>query len=290
MSDDFPVKVNVEVKDESVRTVLNAVLDILSAPTELLGWLGDNIRIHRANSALRCFSRSKEIADEAGLVLKAPPVKFLSQYIEYCSLEDEADEDFIEWWARLLVDASTSYRGQLAYFANVLRQLSPLELELLEVIARNGRSRDKGVMISFIEDAKLNLDFEFIEDEIFLADRATDSLIDLSIDSITLHCESPGSLALDIFIVDESNPDTDVYWQVQHPDYLETELASWEILESLQLIRMENYKLKSARMVYRVRRVVMTELGADFYLSCHDHTLRRQRNIDARYERIHKSS
>jgi hypothetical protein len=127
----FPIP-KVEISGETARPIVDAVIETFSPATELLGWLGDAIRVHRARTVLKCFAETKRIAAEAGTKLKAPPAKFLAQYIEHCSLEDEEDHGFIEWWTRLLVDAGSKYDAKHVFYTNVLKQISATELAILE--------------------------------------------------------------------------------------------------------------------------------------------------------------
>jgi hypothetical protein len=92
----MPVNPKLQITDKTAKPIVKAILEVFSPATELLGWAGDAIRIHRTRSVLKCFSRTKQIAAKAGLKLKAPPVKFISQYIENCSLEDDTDRELIE--------------------------------------------------------------------------------------------------------------------------------------------------------------------------------------------------
>ena len=278
MSDIEPIKANFEIKDETVRTVVDAALDVLSGPTELFGWLGDAVRVHRARSALRCFQRTKEIASKAGLDLVAPPVKFIAQYVEYASLEDDQDDNLIEWWARVLVDAGSNYQEKHVFFANVLRQVSALELEILETIVRNGRRSYK---IALASEAEFVHDFQFNDDDLTLHSEVDDEKAQAAIHSIVSVFEIPGVLALDVFVDDpESNQ-----WQEWHPDYNDHELASWQILQSLQLVRIDYKKFQKGDVHYRVRVAMLTQLGAEFYFSCHDKDLPEQMSDDVRYKR-----
>ncbi|MGQ0534188.1 MAG: Abi-alpha family protein [Caulobacteraceae bacterium] len=278
MSDPSPVRLNVEAKDATVRVVVDAVLDVFSGPTELLGWLGDSIRVHRTRSALKCFHRMKALADEAGVKLTSPPAKFLVQHIEGCSLEDEDDETLVEWWARLLLDASTKYVDQHAHFANVLKNLSALELELLECLVRNGRW---DYPIALVEEAEFVTDFEFLEDDLKLTSSSTNGAIDEAIESIICSFERAGSLVLSVFVDDEQVNQ----WSVDHPDFHENELRSWQILQSLQLVRLSYLKWKSGEVHYRARMVTLTELGAHFYFSCHEKGLQKASSPDVRFTR-----
>lgn len=288
MSEKLPVKVNVEIKDGTVRSVVDAAIDIFSMPSEALGWLGDGVRVHRARSAIKCFVRTKRIADEAGLRLIAPPVKFLAPYIEHCSLEDEDDDDFIEWWSRLLVSASSNYNPNHAFFTNVLKQVSGIELELLEVLARNGRVDGAGIrrpnMMYQLEDAQLEREMRSYDANIVLSRLAEDQAIEKSFDSILKVHEYPGSLVL---LATAFAEDGD--WARWHPDFKEFELPSWQILESLQLVAMEHLVRKVNDVEYVYRKCAFTDLGAQFYFACHDENLRSQPIDSVPFVRKHTS-
>lgn len=189
----------IQVSDESVRPVVNAALEIFSPATELLGWVGDTIRIFRARTVLRCFARTKQIAAESGLKLKAPPVKFLSQFIESCSLEDEKDETLIEWWSRLLVEAGTNYHSKHVFYSNVLKQITVIELELLEALVRNGGGSYK---LEHAREAEFVSDFSFAHADLVLASEFTERAIKKSIKDIRTALEIPGVLLLDVFVDD----------------------------------------------------------------------------------------
>jgi len=278
MGDDAKSPLSIEIKDETVRTVVDAVLDVLSAPREMLAWLGDSIRVHRARSALKCFMRTKEIAEQAGLSLQAPPVKFISQYIEYASLEEEDDDTLIEWWARILVNAASTYDDKHVFFTNVLRQVSAVELEILEIVVRNGR---RNYRIALASDAEFRHEFEFNEEELKLTDQLNDQSASAAIDSVIDVFEIPGVLVLDVFVDDKDSNQ----WQVFHPDYSDEELAAWQILQSLQLVRLDYKKFQRNDVHYRVRLAMLTYLGTEFYFSCHDHELYEANSKDVRFER-----
>jgi hypothetical protein len=273
----------IQVSDETVRPVVNAALEIFSPATELLGWAGDAIRIYRARTVLRCFERTKRIAAKAGLKLKAPPVKFLSQYIENCSLEDEKDETLIEWWSRLLVEASTNFHSKHVFYSNVLKQITAIELELLEVLVRNGRGPYR---LDFTREAEFVSDFNFAHSDLKLADVFTEKAIKKSMREIRNALEIPGVLLLDIFVDDADSRQ----WQEHHPDYPENELelANWQVLQSLQLVRLDYQRFSSGDVQYRVRSAKITQLGAEFYFSCHDARFDQSVSNKVRFKRKHK--
>jgi hypothetical protein len=266
---------------EVIQPIMKAVSEIFSPATELLGWGGDAIRVYRARSALKCFARTKEIASKAGLQLKAPPTKFVAQFIENCSLEDESDNQLIEWWARLLVDAGTQYDTKHVFHVNVLRQVSGKELDLLEVLVRNGQGTYK---LEHASEAEFKFDFNFPGDNLVLADKFGKRNVKKSIAGIKNEFSIPGLIILEIFIDDElSRQHHDV-----HADYDEKELSSWQMLQSLQLIRLNYRRFISGKMEYRLRTAVITELGAQFYFACHERYFSKRISNKVRYQRRYR--
>jgi hypothetical protein len=272
-----------KISDEAAKPIVEAVVDIFSPATELLGWLGDSVRVHRARTVLKCFALTKKIADEAGITLKAPPTKFISQYIENASLEEEDNDKLIEYWARILVNAGENYRDNHVFYVNILKQISVVELELLEVLVRNGRGRYR---LKNAQDAEFAHDFEFPGENLVLTDTFIKTHIQKSVKSIREAFERPGLLILDIFVDDECSNQ----WQESHPDYTDDELSSWQMLQSLQLIRLNYQRFISKKIEYRIRFAILTELGSEFYFSCHDDKLANKMSDRARFTRTHKKT
>ncbi|MGB3406945.1 MAG: hypothetical protein WBA67_05570, partial [Jannaschia sp.] len=248
---------------------------------EALGWAGDAVRVHRARSALKTIARTKVLAQESGFQLTAPPLKFISQFIENASLEEEADDEIIEWWARLLLDAGRGFADKQIFFANVLKQVSGRELELLEVLVRNGR---RSYRVALASEAEFVHDFSFNQEDLLLTGFEGDGAVEAAIDSLIDVFEIPGVLALDIF-VDGSGS---TQWHRCHPDYAEVELASWQILQSLQLARIDYQKFQQDAVQYRIRMVMLTQLGAEFFFSCHAPEFSESNSADVRFERRHR--
>jgi hypothetical protein len=272
----------IRISDEAARPLVNAVLEVFSPATELLGWVGDAIRVHRTRTVLRCFARTKEIAAKAGIGLKAPPTKFLAQYIENCSLEEETDRFLIEWWSRLLVDASTNYQSRHVFYVSVLKQLTAIEVELLECIVRNGAGSYK---LEHTREAEFVSDFNFSHENFGLASEFKERAISKSIKGLRKALEIPGVLLLDVFVDDpKSNQRQEI-----HPDYSDGELANWQILQSLQLIRLGYQRFTSGGVEYRVRSAKITELGAKFYFSCHEAAFDQLMSTKIRFRRRRQS-
>lgn len=116
------------------KEISNALVDMFSPATNLLGALGDKVRIYRQLSLMRSIKRANEIAAVEGLVLEEPPLKFLVPFMEECSLESPEDNDMIEMWARLLASSSSEYKSEHHLFIRILKEITPGEAKLLEYI------------------------------------------------------------------------------------------------------------------------------------------------------------
>ncbi|MGY6663138.1 MAG: Abi-alpha family protein [Glycocaulis sp.] len=133
----LPVEARVEVSvgKKSVDKLIDAVVDAFSPATEFAGMLGDAVRLARVDMAARITRRAKEIADENGLALKAPPLKFLVPFYEKASLENDEDEEhyrLFELWAALLANASAGKVDPLPLLSDAISKLSPRSAKLLE--------------------------------------------------------------------------------------------------------------------------------------------------------------
>lgn len=268
----------IPLSPESGRAIVDALLDVFSPISETFAWGGDVVRVYRTRTALKCFGRTKQIAAAAGLKLKAPPVKFLCQFIENCSLEDENDDALIDWWARLLVDAGSKYESKHVFYANVLRQVSAIELELLETIVRNGRGT---YVLSHASQAEFVSDFNAAAADLKFPDKMTQKNVRAAVKLLREEIEIPGVLLLDIFIDDKDSRQHQEF----HPDYAEEDLVNWQVLQALQLVRISFQKFVSGTTYYRVRSATLTELGAAFYFSCHEQTYKRKISTDVRFKR-----
>ncbi|WP_417483029.1 Abi-alpha family protein [Maricaulis sp.] len=116
-------KVDVTVGERSVDKLIDAVVDTFSPATEVLGALGDAVRLGRVEMAARITVRAKQIADANGLRLLAPPLKFLVPYYERASLEED-DTELTELWAQLLVSSGSDPRNARPIYVDILSKMS----------------------------------------------------------------------------------------------------------------------------------------------------------------------
>lgn len=122
----------IEVKIEKADDLVEAARDTFSPASEFLGLLGDSVRLARMHVAAEVTRKAKRIADENGLALSAPPLKFLVPFYEKASLEEESDSDAQLRWVNLLVDASTSEVHP--YFVSLLSEIEGSQAKLLRKV------------------------------------------------------------------------------------------------------------------------------------------------------------
>jgi hypothetical protein len=130
------IKINVEGKE-----IAKSVVDLFSPLTEMAGVIGDHIRIYRELTVLRTLKRAKRIAEEEGLALEPPPLKFLIPFLENSSLEEESDEVLNKLWTNLLVSSASQYKSEHNLFIRILNELSPKDAMAFRYIAESGKHK-----------------------------------------------------------------------------------------------------------------------------------------------------
>lgn len=92
---------------------------------------------YREESLNAIFQRASEIARQRGIRPRPAPLKFLARFVESASLEDR-HSDLAEAWARLLVAAAQKYDPVHNAYLNVLGQIGPNEVRLLQNLFEGG--------------------------------------------------------------------------------------------------------------------------------------------------------
>lgn len=268
---------SVDIKIEGTKEISNALVEIFSPVTNLLGTLGDRVRIYRQLSLLRSLKRAKEIASEEGLEVKEPPLKFLVPYMEDCSLESPDDEVLIEMWAKLLASSAAHSRPEHNIFIRVLRELTASEAKLLEYVASpNSHQRFKGHW--HLEDVSGDWHdpYVFIKLRDCIAD-LSDGLNDATDfgqleNSFREKAEQPGVV---VYFFDVSRgkqgayPLDGVHNNARGPIDDDFERTSIAILKSLGLIcDYVSPEFWFGKFEFDVRAYYLTELGAHFIEAC----------------------
>jgi hypothetical protein len=140
---DGPVSVNLpvnleikgEVPPDALGRAVHALTDAVSPFTEGLGLIGDHIRAHRYDVAIKIAYRAREIANIQARRITPPPLKFTVPFLEKSSTETD-DDEMCELWARLLVDACDDYQGVHLTYIQILSEISGSEARYLDSLGR----------------------------------------------------------------------------------------------------------------------------------------------------------
>jgi|GEM_PF-2035956 len=276
-----------DVKIEGTKELSKVLVDLLSPASELLGSLGDKIRVYRQISLLRSLNRAKAIADNEGLKLAEPSLKFLVPFLEDCSLEDPQDEALIEMWARLLVEASTNPKSEHNLFIRVLRELTGNEARLFHHIASpetHKHCRTARHPADVESDWKLAFVFIAIRDAIDalggLEKIEKNENFDDIYDTFLAREETAGSVVY-FFDIAEGIPghypkDT-IFTSPRGPIDDDFDQSSIAILKGLNLIGdFQSSEIWFGKYCFLVYAYYLTELGASFAESCTDILTKRK--------------
>ncbi|HUD51728.1 Abi-alpha family protein [Parvibaculum sp.] len=261
----FPVSVRAEIPEDSSRRIVDAVIDLFSPVTEIAGFLGDKIRAYRTDSALRVFRRTKELANENGLKLSTPPLKFLLPFIEKCSLEEESD-DLQEMWSRLLLSASTDFRPEMLIYADIISKMTSAGAQILKAICDEGRSTLGGPSqvadnwIFAMNDRLQSLVLENFDFDDF----------DASERNFLQNVEWPGVQVCALVMLRFEDDGGTTEYTSYHPSYSDKDALGYSILDSLGLIRFEQHNeiFDDGKNCVITTIASMTTLGGAFYLAC----------------------
>ncbi len=119
-----------------------AVADLFSPLTEIAGAIGDQVRVYRELNLKRSLARAKKTAEEEGIELSPPPLKFLVPYMEQCSLEPDDDEELASMWTNLLVSSATKYESEHNLFLRILGEMTSNEAKALQYLVRSEAHED----------------------------------------------------------------------------------------------------------------------------------------------------
>jgi Abortive infection alpha len=121
--------------DTTAKTAKEFLEKIAGPPAEEFGlFLGDQVRLFRFRKQVKLLADAEEILKQAGVDPKKVPLKTLCPILEGASVED--DESMSARWAALLATAANpkSTITIQPSFPEILKQLSPLEAKILDLI------------------------------------------------------------------------------------------------------------------------------------------------------------
>ena len=263
------VELKGEASTKAVDRSVNALLDAIAPFTEGMGLIGDHLRAHRYDTAVKIARKAQSIAREQKLVLEPPPLKFTVPFLENASLED-IDDALVEAWSRLLVAASNNYEGKYLAFVQILAALGPDEADFLTDIAALKRKERSHISLHEIvesyeyaieEIANLNSEVQDLEwaseahqnSAIGMIEKLFDSSIDEPCQPITIIAE-----------YHRTNEKTVTRWTTG----MTRGATSAALLERQNLISVEQRVVHTKFGLLEIDLACLTPLGWEFYGAC----------------------
>lgn len=160
-----------EISDKEAQNFLNLLVpDFVK---QLGGILGDQVRYWRFKNACKIANKAKDLITESRLNVGKVPLKILSPLLENASLEE--DEVLQDKWAKMLANAATSKISIKPVYVEILKELSPLEVKILDVIFNE---------ISKIADYKQRKTVQFSKQKVQQVFKLSEEEIDLIIENL----------------------------------------------------------------------------------------------------------
>jgi hypothetical protein len=158
---------------EAAKKLLEKLVGPVAEEVGLL--LQDKVRSYRLRNQLIVLGKTQDMLNKAGIEPKSVPLRVLVPLLEGAALED--DDNLSTKWAALLATAATPGCNVNLFpsFSNVLSQLSPLDVKILDALLR-----EKWYHLSKPEDIYFFADRLTIQETAHLSDEE----YDLSVDNI----------------------------------------------------------------------------------------------------------
>lgn len=263
----LPVKVDAKVEaklgERSVDKLIDAVADVFAPATELMGLLGDAVRLARVELAAVVTRRAKVIAEEQRLDLVAPPLKFLVPFYEKASTEDGADQTLVEMWSRLLVSASSNYNARQLRYTSILSEMSSIQANILTSIATNF----DGILGVDIDETQFF--YDMVESRLVGSLKSIDETDkDKIFERVMEHLCCAGISVVIAIVAGKGEDDYYADWSGDGV-YQDDMNVDFEILKSMGLIdRIATNFFEIPHAEISIVLFHMTELGLDFWRAC----------------------
>lgn len=272
-----------KLKSNAVDRLANGIADLLSPFTESAGLLGDSVRMYRQNNAIKGLAKATQLARHNEVELKPVEPKFLVQWLEGASLEDDGKEDLSDLWAGLLVAESALSRPSHYFFRRALLELSGRHIDCLLHLCGESRGSIRNIKGEKI-NPKINIDKFFGENYYATID-------DIGYDKIyndIYNLNSPGLIVYTFEIsqtINRGGPD------VRNVIYEKTDKSVREfvrdftvdLLQNMGFVKIEgkhiaikapdttDYSISNSeqtRVSGSISYCYLTRLGLEFILSC----------------------
>lgn len=273
----------VSAKGESVSRVVDALAGFLSPISEGAGYFGDVIRMYRQENVIRGVAKAKKLADNLGVPIQPVHPKFLVNWVEGVSLEDEVEKEdpLTEMWAGLLVSASQNLKPGHHLYRRILSELTTDHAEFIQLFLP---PEQHGPSLKLFQDVAIKINGFFGEKEIQLtADQIGQVAMIERINSlegpgvffsqVSLHASSGGVPTKEKLIWTSDSP---VCREFESSHVIQMLVTNGIILETswIQIIVCPEYfdqfetKWKKKKGYLEVRAYALTPMGRDFVLAC----------------------
>lgn len=132
--------IEISTNSETVDRAANQFLDLVSLFSEPAGTIGDTVRMYRQENAIKGLSRATQLAKDKGIDLRPVAPKFLVNWVEKVSLED--DPDISDLWAKLLVSEVAESKPSHHFFMRILNEFTGRQAKLLSKLCEQNGTVD----------------------------------------------------------------------------------------------------------------------------------------------------
>jgi hypothetical protein len=123
----------IDIKKDEVESFFNGIIPDFVKQSG--GIISDNIRLWRFSNQVNIIKKAQKIIETSGLTKQQVPLKVLIPLLDSSSLEE--DSSMQEKWASLLAHVATGFNGIKANYVEILKELSPLEVYILDTMYSN---------------------------------------------------------------------------------------------------------------------------------------------------------
>lgn len=156
------VTAELEASKEEVESFFKGIVP--NFVSEVGGILTDTVKFWRWRNQVRIVQKAEAIIESKGLQKHETSLKLLAPIMEHGAKED--DENMQNRWANLLANAATGNKQVKPNYADILRELSPIEVQILDYLFKETFNEGKMGDTTFTREQLIRE--HKIEDEIEL--------------------------------------------------------------------------------------------------------------------------
>ncbi len=147
-----------KIAEETIKGAFSFIDDLIKPSLKEVGQLfAERVHLWRFKNQINVSIKAAKFVRKKGLTLQEVPIKTISKFLEYSSWEEN---DFMqEKWAGLLASTASSKSDKDIYYilVEVLNQLSPLDVRLLDLLYLKGLSDEYNLKKDYLGFSKGDL-------------------------------------------------------------------------------------------------------------------------------------